>query len=66
VPALKSVTIPQTDSSIITVTDINSPSFTATLAGSGILRASGTAMRLNVTIGVPATWSSTNWSPAMY
>ena len=51
VPSLKSVTIPHSGSGIITATGINTPSFMVTLAGSGILRASGTATRLNVTIG---------------
>jgi Putative auto-transporter adhesin, head GIN domain len=51
VPSLKSVTIPHSGSGIITATGINTPSFRVTLAGSGILRASGTATRLNVTIG---------------
>ena len=45
------MTIPQSGSGIITVTGIDTPSFTVTLAGSGILRASGTATRLNATIG---------------
>jgi len=65
VPSLKSVTIPRSGSGTITVTGINTPSFTPTLAGSGILRASGTAARLNVTTRGSGDVELDQWSPAM-
>jgi hypothetical protein len=51
VPSLKSVTIARTGSGVIAVTGVSASSLTVTLAGSGVVRASGTASRLNVSIG---------------
>jgi hypothetical protein len=51
VPSLGSLTISRDGSGVVTVTGIDSPGVTVNLAGSGLLRASGTATRLNVTLG---------------
>ena len=51
VPLLSSLTITPSGSGIVAVTGIKAPTLTCTLAGSGVLRASGTATRLDVTLG---------------
>jgi Putative auto-transporter adhesin, head GIN domain len=51
VPSLKSVTITRGGGGIITVNGINGPTFTVTVAGDGVLRASGTVARLDVSLG---------------
>jgi hypothetical protein len=51
VPSLTSFTIAPSGNGIVTATGVNTPSFTATLAGSGALRASGTTTHLTVTLG---------------
>jgi hypothetical protein len=49
-PLLRSVTITYGGSGIITDDGIHAPSFTVTLAGSGLLRASGTTAHLDVAL----------------
>jgi Putative auto-transporter adhesin, head GIN domain len=51
VPSLASVTMSSGGSGVIAVTRINAADFTVTLAGSGVLRASGTASHLVVNLG---------------
>lgn len=51
VPSLKSVTITRGGSGIVTVNGINGPTFTVAVAGDGVLRASGTVARLDVSLG---------------
>jgi Putative auto-transporter adhesin, head GIN domain len=51
VPSLKSLSIAPSGSGIITATSINVPSLTVGIAGSGLLRASGTVTRLDVSLG---------------
>jgi hypothetical protein len=51
VPSLNSLTISRDGSGMLTVTGIDSPGVTVNLAGSGLMSASGTATRVNVTLG---------------
>jgi len=51
VPSPKSVTITRGGSGIIAVNGINGPAFTVTVAGAGVVRASGTVARLDVSLG---------------
>jgi hypothetical protein len=50
VPSLTSLAISPSGSGIVTVTGVNTPSFTVSLAGNGLLRASGTTTRLDVSL----------------
>jgi hypothetical protein len=51
VPSPKSVTITRGGSGIITVNGIDGPTFTVTVPGDGVLRASETVARLDVRLG---------------
>jgi len=51
VPSLDSLTIAQNGGGVMTVTGVKAQSFSVTVAGSGLVQASGTATRLVVSLG---------------